>query len=385
MNAQPEPTSSPMDPQSLKPAGRRIHPASLVALILLVLLIALGASDRIGLPGIPQMDASASLWLVFLTGLSVGGLSCLAVQGGLLATTIANRAVQLDISDPKLGDQLVPVTLFLTAKLIAYTLLGAALGYFGSKIPVSLQAWLMIAVGLLMLAVVGQMYQLHPALRRISFTPPKSVQRLLRARSKQSSAGNPFALGAMTVFIPCGVTLAMEAVAIASNDPLRGAAIMAVFTLGTSPLFFLLGFVATRLSQTAYRYFRPLAAVSMLLIAGLSMLSGARLLGLGGVVARGEAIEAQVGESIQEASIRVQSSSYAPTRIQVKAGLPMRLALVDDGAEGCMTGFRIPSLDVDVMIEPGGTRFVDLPAQEPGQINFMCSMGMFTGVVEVVQ
>jgi sulfite exporter TauE/SafE len=385
MNPQTEAADTAPDPAAPSPTRRSVHPASLAALVLVGLLIALGASDRLDLPALPQMDASASLWLVFLTGLSVGGLSCLAVQGGLLATTIANRAVQLDLDDPKLRDQLLPVSLFLAAKLVAYTLLGAALGYFGSKIPVSVQAWLMIAVGLLMLAVVGQMYQLHPALRRISFTPPKSVQRLLRARSKQSSAGNPLALGAMTVFIPCGVTLAMEAVAIASNDPLRGAAIMAVFTLGTSPLFFLLGFVATRLSQTAFRFFRPLAALSMVLIAGLSMLSGARLLGLGGVVARGEVTEAQVSESIQEASIRVLSSSYSPTRIQVQAGLPTRLAIVDDGAEGCMTGFRIPSLDVDVMIEPGGTRFVDLPAQEPGQIDFMCSMGMFTGVVEVVQ
>lgn len=31
------------------------------------------------------------LWLIFLTGLTVGGLTCLAVQGSLLASTIAAR------------------------------------------------------------------------------------------------------------------------------------------------------------------------------------------------------------------------------------------------------------------------------------------------------
>ena len=31
------------------------------------------------------------LWLIFLTGLTVGGLTCLAVQGGLLASVIAGR------------------------------------------------------------------------------------------------------------------------------------------------------------------------------------------------------------------------------------------------------------------------------------------------------
>ena len=30
------------------------------------------------------------MWLAFLTGLATGGLSCLAVQGGLLASSIAS-------------------------------------------------------------------------------------------------------------------------------------------------------------------------------------------------------------------------------------------------------------------------------------------------------
>ena len=32
-----------------------------------------------------------NLWVIFITGLTVGGLTCLAVQGGLLASVIAAR------------------------------------------------------------------------------------------------------------------------------------------------------------------------------------------------------------------------------------------------------------------------------------------------------
>jgi len=32
-----------------------------------------------------------NLWIIFLTGLTTGGLSCLAVQGGLLTSIIANQ------------------------------------------------------------------------------------------------------------------------------------------------------------------------------------------------------------------------------------------------------------------------------------------------------
>src|SRR5260221_4511436 len=102
-----------------------------------------------------------NIWVIFLTGLTTGGLSCLAVQGGLLTSIIANqkeeelgeleqetkvsrkelkRAKYLESlrhnSLPKSFDQLdwVPVTLFLISKLIAYTLLGFLLGWVGGKL-----------------------------------------------------------------------------------------------------------------------------------------------------------------------------------------------------------------------------------------------------------
>ena len=69
-------------------------------------------------------------WIIFLTGLTTGGLSCLAVQGGLLAATLATTAEKKD----KLHDA-IPTVVFLASKLVAYTLLGALLGYFGSLFP----------------------------------------------------------------------------------------------------------------------------------------------------------------------------------------------------------------------------------------------------------
>ena len=35
-----------------------------------------------------------NLWIIFLTGLTTGGLACLAVQGGLLTSIIANQKDQ---------------------------------------------------------------------------------------------------------------------------------------------------------------------------------------------------------------------------------------------------------------------------------------------------
>jgi len=85
-----------------------------------------------------------NIWIIFLTGLTTGGLSCLAVQGGLLTSIIANQkeaeGEQPDEnSAPKSFDQLdwLPVILFLFSKLIAYTVLGFFLGWLGSKLQLS--------------------------------------------------------------------------------------------------------------------------------------------------------------------------------------------------------------------------------------------------------
>ncbi len=339
------------------------------------------------------LDASSGLWLVFLTGLSVGGLSCLAVQGSLLTTTIMRREQQVLGSDEQydIAGRLGPVVQFLAAKAVAYTILGAILGYFGSKIPSSVQGWLLIGVGFFMLIVVLQMYDVHPIFRRISFQPPKRVQRLIRAESKKGAVSGPAILGAMTVLIPCGVTIAMEGLAMASESPIRGALIMLVFTLGTAPLFLVLGFLATNLSRGSYRVFKPAAALLVVVVSGYTILGGTRLLGMTsgigageGAVVRAAMVANGENEVVQEATINVTSSAYSPDVVRLQAGIPTRLSVVSEKNAGCTRAFTIPSLDVDIVLPVTGLEMLELPPVEPGRIVFTCGMGMFSGVLDVV-
>jgi sulfite exporter TauE/SafE len=95
------------------------------------------------------------LIIAFITGLTTGGLSCLAVQGGLLTSSLEQQLEQqLDLqieqeiaarrarrsgknrnrvlAHPRLA---LPILLFLAAKLAAYTVLGFLLGALGSILP----------------------------------------------------------------------------------------------------------------------------------------------------------------------------------------------------------------------------------------------------------
>src|SRR3989344_3895809 len=189
---------------------------------------------------------------VFLTGLITGGITCMAVQGGLLATYVASRRVE----DPKtrLPDgqggrvEVKEVLAFLAAKLVAYTLLGAGLGWLGAVLqmtPVSraifqgVVAAYMVGVGLAMLEV-------HPFFRRFLVSTPRFLGRWIRQQSKSERFFMPAVLGAATVFIPCGTTQAMMALALATGKPVWGAAVLGVFVIGTSPLFMVLGLAVAK-------------------------------------------------------------------------------------------------------------------------------------------
>src|SRR6266566_5075718 len=77
---------------------------------------------------------------IFLTGLITGGLTCMAVQGGLLAATIAQREEERLKEKTKQSGNALPILAFLIAKLAAYTILGFLLGWLGSAFQLSLMA-----------------------------------------------------------------------------------------------------------------------------------------------------------------------------------------------------------------------------------------------------
>ena len=78
-----------------------------------------------------------NLWVIFITGLTVGGLTCLAVQGGLLASVIAAHEEDEIEKGINTKNPLLPTLAFLTTKLITYTILGALLGAFGGTIGIN--------------------------------------------------------------------------------------------------------------------------------------------------------------------------------------------------------------------------------------------------------
>lgn len=341
---------------------------------------------------------NVNLITIFLTGLFAGALTCLAVQGGLLAATIAQRE-QERLEDKARGGNALPILSFLITKLVAYTLLGFLLGYLGSffTLSITVQTLLQFGVGIFMIGTALNLLDVHPIFRYFVIQPPKFLTRLVRKETKSKNIFAPAILGAFTIFIPCGTTQAMMALAIASGSPFLGAAILFAFVLGTSPLFFILGYLATRLGEIFQKRVLRFAAFAIIMLAVFNLNNAAALAGvninitkpLSGVYcifAVCDNSSVGVAEAANNnININIESSGYSPSAITVKAGLPVTINLKNTGGGGCTQAFTIPSLGIQKIVPIGSSDVVSFTAPKtPMQLPFMCSMGMYRGVINVI-
>lgn len=323
--------------------------------------------------------------LAFITGLTAGGISCLAVQGGLLASSLAQES---DISKKRFA-----TGTFLIAKIISYTLLGALLGAFGSVLQISAtaQGWLQVIAGLYMIAVAANLLELHPIFRYTVIQPPRWAFRFIKTESRRKQVG-PALFGALTILIPCGITQGMMVSAIASGSPLTGAALLFAFTLGASPVFFILGIAASQLmKQKVFVY----ATSSLIIVLGIMSVNAGQ--GLRGsfhtlqnywtVMTTNPSVKgtaAQINEGKQEVHIKVTTGGYQSDATVLKRGVPVKLVLNSENVVGCSKAFTIPSLKIAKQLPTNGTEEIEFTPTETGRLAFSCSMGMYTGSFQVI-
>lgn len=351
------------------------------------------------------------LLIAFITGLTTGGLSCLAVQGGLLASSLAHQ-IELDLQpQPKptgkgarqpavKTDTALPILLFLLAKLVMYTLLGALLGLLGSFVTFNptLRAALLIVIGIFMVANGLRMFNVHPIFRYFNLEPPKLITRYIRRTARNGTEmATPLFLGALTVLIPCGVTQAMMATALGTGSPTTGAALMFAFTLGTSPVFFLVSYLTAEIGARLGKFFMRFVAIVLLILGLVTIENGLNLAGapfsFSALSSRlfpvAESVPAPVTSTTVTSvaqdgvlELSVKNNGYFPRQLNARANQPYSLALVTDKTFSCARDFVIPALDYNKLLPPTGRVLVDIPPQQPGTVlRFTCSMGMYTGQI----
>lgn len=175
---------------------------------------------------------------------------------------------------------------------------------------------------------------------------------------------------------------------------------MFFFVLGTSPLFAILGVATAKLSETFNQRFMKFAAITLVFL-GLSGLNGIATVLDAPITfskaarpityffsderfssaGRGTGVTATDG--VQQIVIQVQNNGYSPNKIKVKVGIPVEMTLQTDGVYSCASSFVFKEFDIRLQLGPTDSKTVSFTPTMKGNYTFTCSMGMYTGVLEV--
>jgi len=170
----------------------------------------------------------------FMIGVVASLSTCLAVVGGLVLSLSAK--VSQDVSTTR------PLVFFHGGRLVSFAFLGGALGALGGAIGIN--TTVMAIIGLFAAAVMVllgiQLLDIFHFSKGFQLTMPASFHK--KITKIENSYWAPLLIGALTFFLPCGFTQAMQIQALSSGSFIEGLTIMISFALGTLPVLALLSF-----------------------------------------------------------------------------------------------------------------------------------------------
>jgi sulfite exporter TauE/SafE/copper chaperone CopZ len=334
--------------------------------------------------------------VALLLGLAAGVSTCMALAGGIVLALSASYQARRGAAEGDLVGGMRPATVFVAGRIVGYTVFGAALGAVGSTftLPAQVTALLMIVVAIVMTLVGTRLTGLSPRVAAWSPTLPTGVARGLGLTDGSVGAysdGRAALLGALSFFLPCGFTQAVQIYALSTGSPATAAILLGAFAIGTAPG--LLG-IAGLPAIVPTRWRPDLLRVVGVVVIGFAVLnatSGLRLAGIGfpGIgpsaaaaagVPQGEAPitgEAQTLNTIQDLE------GYKPQSVTIYAGVPTRWVIESTNAQTCASFLQIPDLGITKVLKKGANE-IDLPALPAGTLNYSCSMGMYGGSITIV-
>lgn len=337
----------------------------------------------------------SSLPVVFLVGLTAGVSTCMALVGGLVLGVSSKFAKQQPFASA--AEKFTPHLMFNLGRIASFFVLGGLIGLLGSVLQISLTlvGFLTVLVGISMLILGAQLTEVFPRLSGWQFTLPKGISRALgfdEAKQAEYSHKNAALLGALTFFLPCGFTQAMQLYAMSTGSPMAGALTMGVFALGTAPGLLGIGGLTSLVKGAFSRYFFKFAGLVVIALSIFNISNGLNLAGWSGLPAVSAKSETkQVLGDTDPKQVQVLKATYSPdeglqpANLSAKVGQPVRVEVLakEDGV-GCMGSFAIPTFSRKVAgFKKGQTVVIEFTPQKTGKFQMVCAMGIPHGTLTI--
>lgn len=372
--------------------------AWLTALAGAILVLALTLIARAA--GIDRLAASTGdlssggVLVALLLGLAAGVSTCMALVGGLVLGLSASYAAHAP--GRSAAGALRPAVLFVGGRIVGYAAFGAVLGAIGASVamPPELTAVLMLVVAVVMTILGTRLTGLSPRIAAWSPTLPMGLARRLGLTTETGegaaySDARAAGLGALSFFLPCGFTQAVQVYALSTGSPVLAAALLGVFAIGTAPGLLALAGLPAILPTGARPVVLRVVGVVVLAFAFTNAAAGLRLVGAGlpslAAPAAAAELDGVVGaDGYQAVTTRQDADGYSPSNVVIYAGYPTHWTVESSTTATCAASIWAPSVGVRERLHEGAN-VIELPALPAGVLRYTCSMGMYAGQITVVE
>jgi sulfite exporter TauE/SafE/copper chaperone CopZ len=339
----------------------------------------------LGLTDLAVNTESKSVSVALLVGLVAGLSTCMALIGGLVLALAARHSEQHP--EATRLQKFRPHLFFNFGRIVGYSFFGGLIGLLGTAIKPSstVLGVITLIIAFVMIFLGLKLVDLFPRLKNKSITLPSGIAKIF-GLDKNVKEYNHFAAtmtGALTFFVPCGFTQAMQIYAISSGSFTRGALIMGLFALGTSlGLLGIAGLSSVFKGQRA-RIFFMVSGITVILF-GLTNFNNAKLLLSKATPPVPQAPTTITNGEIQEIRMTQSARGYSPNKFTLEKGKKVRWIITSTNPYTCASSIIVPKYGIERDLQ-SGENIIEFTPTEAGNVPFSCSMGMYRGSFQVVE
>jgi hypothetical protein len=238
---------------------------------------------------------------------------------------------------------------------------------------------LIVLASAVMIVLGLQMLRLLPSFGAMRLVPKRVAHRFHDLAERNSSSG-AFLLGALTFFLPCGFTQALQLYVLAKGSFVIGAVTMLAFALGTLPALLSLSALSSFARGAARKHFLRIAGAAVILLGLFNIRYGFVLAGsnLGPGESQPAAVTAVVQDGKQVVDMKIVDFGYLPHQFTVQQGIPVEWRVDAKDAVGCGLILLSRSLGIRKFLSDTEVNVITFTPQAPGRYAFNCGMGMMT-------
>ncbi|MFA6097303.1 MAG: sulfite exporter TauE/SafE family protein [Candidatus Paceibacterota bacterium] len=351
---------------------------------IIILIIIFFVAKFTGILDYSVNSENVSYPVVLMVGLVAGVSTCMALVGGLVLSISAQHAE----AHPEItsSQKFRPHLFFNLGRIAGFGIFGGILAMIGSAFQPSpgSMGLMTIIIGGVMIFLGLKLIEIFPFMKDITISLPKGISKALGIKREQKEYSHKGAAitGALTFFLPCGFTQAMQLYAVGSGGFVNGALIMSLFALGTAPGLLGIGGLSSMFKGKNARTFFATTGLAVIILGWINITNGSQL------VFQGKADSAiDVASSsleVQEVKMTQGNTGYTPNVLTVEKGKKVRWIITSTNQFSCASSIVMPKYGISKSLKKG-ENVIEFVPKETGEIPFSCSMGMYRGKFIVVE